>query len=198
MTEEVRIKKFKEVESDLINQGYKGKEHTISILKANIMAFILAGPIAIFFLLAYDWVHETHDFGFSNGQVVLLFVLLIISMGVHEVLHGLGWSKFCQNKWKSIHIGVIWKALTPFCCCVEPLNTRAYVVGSILPLIVLGFGGSILAILMESPLLLALGIINIISAGGDVTILMMLLKQGHKKIMDHPTKCGFWAFGLYN
>lgn len=41
---------------------------------------------------------------------------------------------------------------------------------------------------------LILSLFNIIAAGGDTSIALMLLKHKNAMIIDHPTECGFWAF----
>ena len=33
-----------------------------------------------------------------------------------------------------------------------------------------------------------------VSAGGDTTIALMLIRRRRSLIIDHPTKCGFTAF----
>lgn len=47
---------------------------------------------------------------------------------------------------------------------------------------------------LESGLLLALSLFNVFAAGGDLTIVILLLKHRDKVIIDHPTECGFIAF----
>jgi hypothetical protein len=63
-----------------------------------------------------------------------------------------------------------------------------------MPFIVLGLGIFLASIITNSIFLLALSMFNIIAAGGDITIALMLLKHKNALIIDHPTECGFWAF----
>jgi len=192
MNEEQRIELFNQTREAYEKEGYTCEEHTISILKANVMALLLAGPIAIvssvIFGIINDVEGEIHDFS------LMFLILFLISIVVHEGLHGLGWSLASEKGWKSIHFGVIWKALTPYCCCTEPMDSKKYLLGGALPLAVLGFGLSIVAFVTGSVLINSLAFISIICAGGDLTIMIMLIKQRNKLIVDHPNKCGFYTF----
>lgn len=194
MSEVERIKQFEMVKSDLEKQGLVGEEFTISILKANMMAFVYAGPIGLLGIIIFNLVHRSLSSSFGMISIILYIVLIIVTAFLHELLHGVGWAKSCNNGWKSIYIGVVWKALTPFCSCSEAMTFSGYAFGGILPLLILGIGGSLLSIITGSYLIMLISVTNILMAGGDITIMLMLLKHRDKKIIDHPTKCGFWAF----
>lgn len=194
MSENERVNQFELIKANLESQGYEGEEYTISILKANIMAFVYAGPIAFICFILFKLFHSSDSTMFGYLDPIFFLVLIILSAFIHELLHGIGWAKSCRNGWKSIHIGIIWKALTPFCSCAEEMTFINYVIGSMLPLLVLGFGGALVAIITGSHLIMIISATNILMAGGDITIMLQLIRHRHKKIVDHPTKCGFWAF----
>lgn len=194
MTKEERISRFECIKIALEEEGYKAHEKTISVLKANIMAFVYAGPLAYFLMIVFRMVYKSRNNEDGLSGLFLLLGLLLVSVYVHELLHGVGWSKFCKNGWKSIHIGIMWKLLTPYCYCAEALSFRQYVFGGMLPFMVLGIGGTIIAFITGSNLIMNLAAINIFAAGGDITIMFSLLKHKKNKIIDHPTECGFWAF----
>lgn len=194
MEDEQRIARFNEMKQELENEGYESKKCTISVLKANLMAFVTAGPIAIICWLLYFSISSQRSGSFSLGNTTLFLVVVFASMFIHEVLHGVTWALFCKKGWKSIHIGVIWKKLTPFCCCMEPLGFGAYILGGLMPLMILGLGMFGIALITQNMFLLSVSMVNILSAGGDTTIVLMLLKHKEALIMDHPTECGFWAF----
>mgnify|MGYP001071535008 FL=1 len=60
----------------------------------------------------------------------------------------------------------------------------------------LGIIPSVIAIVAGNLFLLAIGLINILMAGGDFTIAFLLLKYIGKKvkIIDHPIECGCVIF----
>ena len=92
---------------------------------------------------------------------------------VHELLHGLGWSLNCKNRWNSIAFGVMWSSLTPYCHCKKPLSFSSYSMGLYLPFCILGLG--LFAVSMIIP--------------------YYLLKHKNGLILDHPTDCGLISFG---
>ena len=194
MNDDQRTENFNRIKEQLENDDYCAKQCTISILKANVMAFVTAGPVAIICCIIFFLNKHNGEFDFSMLEFILFYVIMFASIFVHEFLHGLTWRIFCKNGWKSIHLGVMWKKLTPFCCCMEPLSFKQYILGGLMPFIVLGLGMFVVAFLTDSMFWLVLSVFNIISAGGDTTIALMLLKHKNELIIDHPTECGFWAF----
>lgn len=199
---QARIDNFNERREVLLKEGYNETAQTISILKANLMAFVTAGPLALLCGVAYivRWRHYFvgGSFNFRSLLIGYLFfmLLLVVSIFIHEGLHGLVWGLFCKEKYKSIHISMNWRMLTPYCHCKEPLCFSSYILGGLAPLIVLGFGTFAASMFIRSSLLIFLSAMNILCAGGDTTVACMLLKYRKKDavIIDHPTDCGFYAY----
>lgn len=191
-------------------EGYQVVESTISIVKANVMAILIAGPIAFIAFVIFQLLNgmgrgghviiasTSESIGINLfmllGGYILFLVVMLALIVIHEGLHGLGWSMFCKDGWKSIRFGVIWKYVTPYCHCKESLSFGAYLFGGLLPFLVLGVGFWIVALILGSKIVLFISLFNILAAGGDLTIALMLLKYRKAKIYDHPTACGFVAF----
>ena len=179
-------------------EGYEECQETISVVKANVMAFVTAGPFAALGVVVWVFVKRGGEGSFSLGGMACFCALIFLSIFIHELLHGIVWSFQAEKKWKSIYFGVMWEYLTPYCHCREPLRPRQYLTGVLAPFVVLGAGLYAAALLSGSYMLLALSLINILSAGGDTTIACMewkYLKQNDSCcILDHPTDCGFTAF----
>jgi Putative zincin peptidase len=103
----------------------------------------------------------------------------------------LTWAKFAKSGLKSIRYGVLWKYLTPYCHCKEPLFVRHYIVGAIMPGIVLGFVPCIAAILNGNLMLLEFGLLFTYGAGGDFMIYNLIRKEKKDTLVqDHPSKMG--------
>ncbi len=189
-----RIENYEEQRTNMLKLGYTEHIGTISILKANLMVFVTAGPFALLAIIIYIAVWK--EFNSYNGisETFYLLAAFLICIPIHEAIHGFTWNLFCKNKWKSIQFGVFWKSLTPYCYCVEPLRFGSYMAGCLMPFVVLGIGLSALAIVSHNNILLIIGVLNILSAGGDTTISCMLFKYRKCVILDHPTECGFVAF----
>ena len=185
----------REMQSAILrSQGYQEYVGIISVVKANVMAFVTAGPFAVIAVMIYLLVWRKIDFNFTLPFILLLLGGLIISIPAHEFLHGLTWHFFCREKWRSIRFFVIWEYLTPCCHCKEPMTYGRYILGAIMPLLVLGLGIGAAGILLQNSLLLWIGVLNIISAGGDTTIICISLRYRNCLMLDHPTECGFIAF----
>ena len=94
--------------------------------------------------------------------------------------------------------GIIWQALTPYCTCKSVIGRGRYFLGSIMPCIILGILPSILAIVIGNVPLLVLGALNVMAAGGDLMVILMILKNSAKGkeqlFLDHPSKIGLIVF----
>lgn len=189
-----RIENFNIRRETMAEQGYSYDICTISIIRANLMAFVTAGPFALLAAVFYRNRWGGIEFEYNFSGYLLFLLLIIISIPLHEFLHGFTWHFFCKDKWKSIHFGIIVEMATPYCHCKEPLSYKAYILGSLMPFFILGIGVTLPGILVHNELFFAVGIINILSAGGDTTIVGMSFKYHGGMLLDHPTECGFAAF----
>lgn len=178
----------------LRERGYSGQEHIISIVRANVMALVTAGPFALVAAAVYFVCNRAVQFDFTVSGSLLFLALLIVSIVVHEALHGLFWSFFCPQGLKSVRFGVMWESLTPYCHCTEPLNMAGYLTGALAPFFILGWGISIAGIISGSVMLIALGATNLLAAGGDTTMAIMVVRSKGQVFLDHPDQCGFIAY----
>lgn len=192
--EEKRLLRFEELSDRLIGQGYRRVELTVSIVKANIFAVVLLIPLLIaggglFFL-------RNHSMSGGLGKMnPLLFAALFFAMiVVHELIHGLSWSLFAENRWKDIEFGFMKQYLTPYCTCGVPLKKGAYIFGALMPLVLLGILPMIVGILADNLGLLLLGVILADAAAGDILIVWKILRYrseaGTVVYIDHPTQAG--------
>lgn len=179
-------------------QGYVRKDQTISIVFANVMAFVWTIPaLAVFlpwFILQNRGVRTEHSFGSYLLFLLVLFALTV----VHEGLHGLTWGAFAEHGRKSIEFGFMAEMLTPYCTCLEPLTKFQYILGSFMPCLVLGILPCVVSVFTGSLFWLVMGLAMIMGAGGDLTVIQKLFtyKPTSREwlILDHPTECGFIVF----
>ena len=117
---------------------------------------------------------------------------------LHEAIHGIVWGVFAENHRKDIEFGVIWSMLTPYCTCKSALTRPQYILGSLMPTLLLGFGLGAAAVAAGNLLLFFLAEVMVFGGGGDFLIVGKLLafRTNHKNCiyMDHPTECGLVAF----
>lgn len=133
--EENRAAVFDTLASHLQEEGYQRKDLTISIKDANIKGMIAVAPDVIVWILLYIVFNTGKP---MNTPMILLVPLMIVGIVVHELLHGLVWGLCCEEHFRSISFGFIWKMLTPYCTCSQPLKQSYYIAGSIAPYLLLG------------------------------------------------------------
>ncbi len=200
--EKQRKERFDKLCRDMEQNGYTAKPMTVSVVKANILAIVVMLPFMLLFAWLYYLVNRTVEFSFNVDTIPIVYFALLALMMVlvvlHELIHGLTWSIFAKSHLKSIDFGVIWKMLTPYCTCSEPLKKWQYLVGSAMPTLLLGFGLAVVSTAWNSIFLFCLSEVMIISGGGDFLIILKMLMyhpKGKKAVYyDHPTECGFIVF----
>ncbi len=190
---ELRNDIFEKTKTEYERQGYVASECYISMLRVSVMALLTAGPIALLCFVIYVFTFPNFTYDASSTRSVGFLVLFSGFIILHEFLHGVTWGLFCKDK-RSISYGVIWKHLTPYCTCAEPLSFSRYLLGALMPLLVLGIGLFLISLIIQSELLLYLSCLNIVCAGGDTTIAIMMFKHRKSIFLDHPTKIGYVAF----
>ena len=193
--EKIRLNDFKEQVAAMERDGYVKKDLTVSADKANIIGplygFLTALPFIVLYFLtsqkSLNW--EGHGIWQTILLVIFYFALVIL----HDLIHGLTWSRFTKDGFRSISFGVIWRSLNPYCTCTEPLSKTHYLAGSLMPWFVLGILPCIASLIFQSGYLLVIGVVMALSAGGDLLIVQMVLSrkgEGEMLFLDHPTDIG--------
>ena len=188
--------------------GFKEEKLTINLIWANIFGVLIVIPILLVFGLPYVLIWSSQfepdniklllssikpDFIF--GQTITVFVILLGGIVLHEIIHGITWSKFTENGFKSIRFGVLWKMITPYCHCKEPLKVKHYILGAIMPSLILGVIPCVIAILIGNFGLLIFGIFFTMAAAGDFLIINLLRKENKDDlVLDHPSEAGCYIY----
>lgn len=124
-----------------------------------------------------------------------VFILFVLGIVVHELIHGITWVRFAKNGFKSIKFGILWKMLTPYCHCMEPLKVRQYRIGAITPAIFLCFIPSIITLIVGNLGLLIFGIFFTMAAAGDFLVIQMISKEKRDDLVeDHPSEAGCYIY----
>lgn len=198
--EQRRLNVFEETCERLSQEGYKKTDLTISIVKANLFVFLLAIPVVAIGVLLFAWKNPISLLTPSPQGSLLFVVLFIVLIVAHELIHGLTWSLYAEHHFKDIEFGFMKEYLTPYCTCTTPLLKSHYIMGALMPCIVLGILPMAIGILLGSHFLFWTGIVMILAAGGDIMIVMKLLayksQSGAEEILiyDHPTQAGSVIF----
>lgn len=198
--EQKRKEDFEKTCEEMAQKGYLKRDLTVGVLQANIMAVIIMLPFAILALIMYLFANSSNsrNFPFSLSTCIIFLIALLLLTVLHEAIHGLTWGFFAKGHWNAIAFGVIWKMLTPYCACSEPLTKQQYIVGAAMPTLILGFGLAGIAASIGSYGLFALSEIMIFGGGGDFLIILKLLlyRCRNREVLyyDHPYECGVVAF----
>ena len=173
---------------DLVN--YKKEKLTIDLVWANVFALLILIPIVLVFGIPYYLIWKP-TFDIKN----LLDAIGPQGIVVHELIHGITWAMFAKDGFKSIKFGVLWKMLTPYCHCKEPLTVRQYIIGAITPAIFLGFIPSTLAIVVGNLGMLIFGMFFTMAAAGDFLIINLIRKEKKDDLVqDHPSEAGCYIY----
>lgn len=192
-----RKEAFERAKADFEAQGFHTQPLTLGVVSANVQALVLGLPLAVVLGAGFFLLHPTLSFSFDLVGTLLVLAAFFALVVLHELVHGIAWSACAKGGWKSVSFGVIWQYLTPYCTCDEPLSKRAYVVGALAPTVVLGLLPVIAAYASGSAGLLAVGLLMTLSGGGDLAIVLKMLRfkpDGEVRFLDHPYECGLVAF----
>ena len=199
--EKIRIDNFNRVSKELFEKGYEEIKVGMGVLKANIMAVLIFVPIMYlifkFYVKLYS-IDDFIDFVLDIKKFMFFIITSMVFIVIHELLHGLTWSLFTENGFKDVAFGFMWKYLTPYCSCKVPMKKGQYVLGLLMPLIILGIVPTIIGLAMGSVFLTALGAFYIFAAGGDIIMAFLILSRDLKGkevlLFDNPTEMGVSFF----
>ncbi len=185
-------------------ENYKQEELIANPKKTHLSGFIYPLPFVALFCFLYYLVWGMPNLKspfiflqnkFGNVSILVLLLILFISIVLHEFIHGLTLSYFASNGAKSIKYGFNLKYFAPFCNCKEAMQVKHYLIGILMPAIILGFIPCLIAVAIQSSGFLVYGIIMIFSAGGDFIITKLLINEPKTDlVLDHPTKVGCYIY----
>jgi len=185
-------KKYDSKCAEMKENGYKKAEYILSTGYTYTMGLLIPLPLLLLNAVIYNirWGNATEPL--NDFNYIYLLIGTIVTTVIHEALHGLCWSFFCKDGFKSIKFGVS-KGL-PYCHCDEPMEKKGYAIGTLAPLAVLWGALLIVQCIYTSSTIFLLTMINILSAGGDILIVLKMRGLRDVYIVDHPNLPGFTSF----
>lgn len=195
--EQARLEDFQRLSGQMGQQGYRRVDLVVDVVQANVMAVVvmlpfLAAAAVLFFAL--NPVGEVYIPLSGMALWLLAFLVLVV---LHEAIHGLTWGLMAPHGFKAIAFGVIWQMLTPYCTCNDGLKRWQYLLGGLMPTLILGFGLAGLATAQGSLWLFSLAEVMILGGGGDFLVVFKMLRHPQKDgavYYDHPYECGLVVF----
>lgn len=190
-------------------QNYIKEKLTFDLIKLNFYGVLAFVPIIILYVVPYYliWNQEISIDRFKkvvaenellenifSYSFSLLFIM-ILGIVAHELIHGITFSFFTKRGFKSIKFGIVWKMLTPYCHCKEPLLVKHYIIGGIMPAIILGFLPFIYSLITGNLLWLVFAIFFTAAAIGDFYIIFILRNENkNSMVLDHPSEVGCFIY----
>lgn len=104
--EQKRKKAFEQLKKHMEENGYQYQELTIDIVYANIMVLVLGIPMIILVGILFSYFHGFTS-AFEGRDYIFLFVIFLELVVIHELIHGITWSVFTKEGWRSISFGFI-------------------------------------------------------------------------------------------
>ncbi len=177
------------------------EDKIIDLMKANLVALKYLVLFAIIFSVPFFIIWQN---GFSanlfssNHKLWNLFAPVagvILGIVIHEMIHGIFFAMYAQKGFSAVRFGILWKMLTPYCHCKEPLKIKHYIIALLAPLVLLGIIPGIISLITGNLMLLVFGIIFSASAAGDLMIYQLIKKENPEDyVQDHPTEAGCTIF----
>lgn len=182
-------------------EGYKTERLTIDLVKANLFGIFLIIPIIIVYGIPFYFIWGNNVNILEMSMKILdigsLRILLIMVFGIiiHEVIHGLTWAKFAKNGFKSIKFGILWKMITPYCHCKEPLKVKHYIIGALTPGIILGIIPAIISLFIGNIGVMIFSVFFTMAAAGDIMVVNLLKNEDKDNfVQDHPSEAGCYIY----
>lgn len=169
------------------------KTITTTVLKANLFSLAISIPLLVLYVVPFLMLHSIEKLA-EGIDYMLIWFILVFPVGIifHELLHGVTWALFAEKGWSSIRFGVQWKVLTPYCHCTKPLFKWQYLLGTIMPFVIMGVNPVIYSLFSGNAFVLIFGLFFSWAAGGDLLGVWMLRSvKWHQCVADHPYQLGF-------
>ena len=170
-------------------------EATVSMLHANLMAFLMIPLAFLLFWLPYWAAWQTWPFATfvapSLPGVLTLVLVFGLSLIVHELLHAVGFWLVGGVPLNRVKFGFSWQGFAPYAHCQDPLQTTAYRISVALPGLFLGVLPGLAGVAVQQPLLVMWATLMLLAAGGDTAVLWAVRKvRSTARVLDHPKKVG--------
>lgn len=129
-----------------------------------------------------------------NYPIGIIFLLMVPYLCIHELLHSLAYVLHGAD-FKNITYGANLEKGVLCCLCKQNVTKRNILTSLIYPFIFIGVITYIIGIIIDSPIMIALSVINISGCSGDLIMFFdfLTIKNFEYSEFDNPT-----AFGLYS
>lgn len=195
--EQARLEDFQRLSGQMRQQGYRRVDLVVDVVQANVMAVVVMLPFLAAAAVLFFALNPVGEVYIPLSGMALWLRAFLVLVVLHEAIHGLTWGLMAPHGFKAIAFGVIWQMLTPYCTCNDGLKRWQYLLGGLMPTLILGFGLAGLATAQGSLWLFSLAEVMILGGGGDFLVVFKMLRHPQKDgavYYDHPYECGLVVF----
>lgn len=169
-------------------EGWQVKAYTMSSSQTYLQGILFALPFV--FLAGGMYRVFLLERAVLLDHTSLIFLgIIIVSLPVHEGLHGMGWK--LAGRLEKGEISFFIRQGMPMCTCKAVLDTRAYLTGTLFPFLILGGGSFLFLIAFPGTVSLLTALVNLVLPGADLAIAYKVLRSGAVRIADSPDQAGF-------
>lgn len=166
------------------------RDLSISMGRANVIVMLISIPVVILQAAVFVWLHGVRSFQLPWNLIVFI-VILLLSVALHELIHGVTWVILGGKPFSAIKFGFQWQTFTPYAHLKEPIEANAYRLGAFMPGFILGIIPYLFGLILVDSNLFLFGLIHTAAAGGDWLVLWLIRNvQGGQLVEDHPTNAG--------
>jgi len=175
-----------------VADGWHYQNYTFSCRQAYLWGMLIALPFVALVGGAYR-IFLLNRAVLLNHTGLILLVVIVVSLPLHELFHGLGWK--VAGRLENYEIKYLFKHGMPMCSCLAVLSTKAYLTGVLLPFLMLGGGSIVFLVAYPGTISVLAAVVNLLLPGADLLIAWKILRSGAAKIANQPEQVGF--IGLY-
>ncbi len=155
------------------------------------LVFLNIGSIVLFLICFIPVIIFNKDF-IINFDFNLV-VLLILWMGLHELLHGIGFGIFKGVNKNNIKYGIQLESGIFYCMCKQKISKTNILVSLMFPFTFIGVVTLILGLIFKNSSLIMLSLVNIAGAIGDLAMFIsILLMPKNIEYIDLDDTTGFF------
>ncbi len=134
----------------------------------------------------------------AAGDILLPWYFLpIFAVGiiVHELIHAFSWMFAGKLSFSQMKFGFQLKTLTPYAHCTVPIKKSAYVFGTVMPAVLLGFLPFAFSLYAGNGWILIIAVLFTFAAAGDFLIIWLIRSVAWNALVeDHTENAGCFVY----
>ena len=128
----------------------------------------------------------------------LFILMLILSVVVHELIHGYFFAIYNHSGWKAVKFGFNKELMSPYATCQEPVKVKQFRIIVAMPTLILGIIPLLISLFYHNLVIFFFSAIMIVSGTGDILVLWVIRKlSANRYLIDHPGALGYFLVNNY-